>query len=158
MKREIRFVPTFFADHPTPESSLEILFQVVGELGVVEFQLATNWYTSGIVELRLQEMKKDVLRLGKEDFLLKHFWMEPQPLDVCYFSSVRKSEDDSFWEEGAIYHASHIVPCYYGYKYQDEGDGIWTTDFIYNKLLREGHEGVWKYLEDYYIEVFGELR
>lgn len=138
------------------ESSLEMWFQIIGELGVVEFEVATNWYTDGIVELRLAEMKRDVY-LRKEDFLLKHFWMGPQPLDVCYFSPVRKSEDDSYWEDGAIHHAPHIVPCYYGYKYQDEGDK-WTTDYVYEKLLREGNDGVWNYLEAYYVEIFGELK
>jgi hypothetical protein len=154
MKREIKFVPYPMRDGT--ESTLELWFQVVGELGVTEFQIATNWYTDGVVELRLQEMKKDV-RKGDEDFLLKHFYMGPQPLDVCYFSPVRMSEDDDYWEDGAPYHAPHIIPCYYGYKYQDEDEG-WTTSFVYQKLLREGHDGIWNYLEDYYKEVFGELR
>lgn len=155
MRREMRFVPVPMKDNT--ESSLDLLFQVIGELGIVEFELATNWYTGGIVELRLQEMKKDVWK-GKKDFLLKHFYLEPQPLDVCYFSPVRKSEDDLFWEDGNLSHAPVIIPCYYGYKYQDEGEGVWTTDFVYEKLLRDGDAGVWKYLEDYYVEVFGELR
>jgi hypothetical protein len=154
MKREIRFVPIPMLVN---NNSLEILFQVIGELGVVEFHLSTNWYTDDVVELRLKDMKNDV-QLGKEDYLLKHFWMGPQPLDVCYFSPVRKSEDDSYWENGAPYHAPHIVPCYYGYRYEDEGEGIWTTDFIYEKLLHEGNDGVWNFLEIYYREVFGELR
>lgn len=139
------------------ESSLELWFQLIGELGVVEFQLATNWYTDGVVEKRTQEMKRDVWR-RKQDFLLKHFYGGPQPIDVCYFSPVRKSEDDAYWEEGAVHHAPHIVPVYYGYKYQDEGDGVWTTDYVYEKLLREGNDGVWNYLESYYVETFGELR
>lgn len=154
MKREIRFVPSFMKEDK--ESSLDLLFQVIGELGIVEFELATNWYTDGIVQLRLQEMKRDV-RLGKEDYLLKHFWMGPQPLDVCYFSPVRKSEDDSFWIDGNLFHAPYM-PVYYGYRYEDEGDGIWTTDFVYEKFLREGNDGVWNFLDNYHKEVFGELR
>lgn len=141
---------------PDNESTLEILFQMMGELGVVEFQLATNWYTSGMVDRRLDAMKKDVFQ-RKEDYLLKHFWMGPQPLDVCYFSSVRKSEDDVYWKDGAGIHVP-IVPVYYGYKYIDEGEGVWTTDFVYQKLLREGNDGVWNYLEKYYVEIFGELK
>ena len=157
MKREIKFVPYPMRDGQ--ESSLNLLFQVIGKLGVTEFELSTNWYTDGVVEARLQEMKKDVY-LRKEDFLLKHFWMGPHPLDVCYFSPVRMSEDDSCFEDGATYHAPYIpAPVYYGYKYVDEGEGFgWTPDFVYEKLLREGNEGVFKYLENYYIEVFGELR
>lgn len=155
MKREIKFVPYPMKDNN--ESTLEIWFQVSGELGVVEFQIATNWYTDGIVELRLAEMKKDVY-LRKEDFLLKHFWMGPQPLDVCYFSSASKSEDDTCFDDGMPRHYPELgKPVYYGYKYQDEGDK-WTTDYVYEKLLREGSDGVWNYLEAYYVEIFGELK
>ena len=139
------------------EFSSDLWFQIIGELGVVEFQLATNWYTNGVINARLIDMKKDVLS-GEKDFMLKHFWMGPQPVDVCYYSPIRKSEDDSYWEGGTKYHAPHIIPCYYGYRYEDEGDGVWTADFVYQKLLREGNDGVWNYLDNYYAEVFGELR
>lgn len=138
------------------ESSSEVLFHVEGELGVVEFQLSTNWYTPNVVDKRLDKMKRDVWS-GKKDFLLRHFWMGPQPLDVCYLSPVRISEDDSYWEKGAILHAPHIVPCYYGYKYQDV-DGKSSTERAYEILLRQGDDGLFKYLEDYYLEVFHELR
>lgn len=153
MNREIKFVPYLMANG---ESSPELWFQLSGELGMVEFQIATNWYTPKITELRLQEMKKDVWRQQK-DFLLRHFWMGPQPLDFCYFSPVQKSEDDCYWEDGAILHAPNIVPCYYGYKYSDE-DGNDVKDVAYQLLLREGNDGLWNYLEKYYVEVFGELR
>lgn len=156
MKREIKFNPSPMRDGA--ESTLELLFQVIGDLGVVEFHLTTNWYTDAIVELRLQEMKKDVWK-GDEDYLLKHFYMGPHPLDICYFSSKRISEDDTKFEGGATHHAPHLgKPCYYGYRYQDEGEGVWTTDFVYENFLRGGDEYVWKFLEDYYVETFGELR
>lgn len=155
MDKKIIFFPTPMWEGK--ESSLDLWFQLVGELGIVEFQLATNWYTMGVVDARLDDMKKDVI-LNKNDFLLKHFWMGPQPLDVCYFSPIRMSEDDSYWKDGSSQHAPNIIPCYYGYRYKDEGDGIWTTDFVYQKLLKEGNDGVWEYLEKYYVDVFGELR
>lgn len=155
MKREIKFVPCPMRDGT--ESSLEVWFQVIGELGITEFQLESNWYTNTIVDLRLKEMKRDVA-LQKEDFLLKHVWMNPNPLNVCYFSPVRISEDDSMWMDGDVFHAPNMMPCYYGYRYEKEVDGRWTTEFVYEKLLREGNNGVWKFLEDYYVEVFGELR
>lgn len=153
MNREIKFVPYPMSDG---ESSSQLWFQLFGELGMVELDISTNWYTPKVTERRLQEMKKDVW-LQKEDFLLRHFWMGPQPLDLCYFSPVRKSEDDCYWEDGAIHHAPNIVPCYYGYKYSDE-DGNDAKEVAYQLLLHEGNDGVWKYLEQYYVEVFGELR
>jgi hypothetical protein len=157
MKREIKFVPYPMRDGA--ESTLELWFQVIGELGVTEFQIATNWYTDGVVELRLQEMKKDV-RKGDEDFLLKYFYMGPQPLDVCYFSPIRKSEDDTTFEDGAEHHVPQMgKPVYYGYKYKEDTENEeQSTNFAYEKLLYGGNDALWKYLEDYYVEVFGELR
>lgn len=154
MKREIKFVPCPMRDGT--ESGSDLWFQVIGELGVVEFQVATNWYTSGVMRDRLREMKKDVQR-RQADFILVHSWMGPQPLDVCYFSPIKISEDDSYWEDGAVHHAPHIVPCYYGYKYKDS-DGSSSIERAYEILLREGDEGIFRYLEEYYLEVFGELR
>ena len=44
---------------------------------------------------------------------------------------------------------------YYGYKYElDESENLWTTDVAYWKLIKQGDEALWKYLEDYYLEVF----
>ena len=104
-------------------------------------------------------MKKDVWK-GDEDYLLKHFYMGPQPLDVCYFSFVRKSEDDTVFEDGAKYHVPHMdKPVYYGYKYKEDTENEeQSIGFAYDKLLRGGNDALWKYLEDYYVEVFGELR
>ena len=157
MKREIKFVPYPMRDGT--ESSLEIWFQVSGELGMTEFQLATNWYTDTIVNMRLEELKKDMWR-RKEDFLIKHFYLEPQPLDVCYFSPKRLDEDDTVFEDGAERHAPQFgKPVFYGYKYKENTENEeQSTKFAYEKLLRGGENALWKYLEDYYVEVFGDLR
>ncbi len=42
-------------------------------------------------------------------------------------------------------------PCYY------DGSGL-NAQRVYDVELQEGLEGVWSYLEDYYISTFGELR
>jgi hypothetical protein len=157
MKREIKFIP--YPMREGTESSLEIWFQVIGELGVTEFQLSTNWYTDGVVEMRYQELKKDIW-INKEDFLIKHFYLEPQPLDVCYFSQKRISEDDSMFEDGASRHVPHLgKPVFYGYKYKENTENEeQSIKFAYEKLLRGGEDALYTYLEDYYLEVFGELR
>jgi len=162
MKREIKFFPAWDKSDPDPKKDygvncLDIVFQVVGELGITEFEISTNWYLEHVMERRLKSMKQDVL-LGKEDFLLNHFWMYPFPMDFCYYSPVRKSEDDCYWEDGATLHVPQIVPVYYGYKFMDESEDKMAKDVAYWKLVSEGDESLWKYLEDYYVEVFGELR
>lgn len=162
MKREIKFFPAWDKTDPDPKKDygvncLEMNFQIIGELGVTEFQLSTNWYLEHIMERRLKHMKESVWR-GKEDFLLKK-WIYPFPLDVCYYSPVRISEDDSCWEDGSPNHAPHLSsPVYYGYNFMDETEDKIAYDVAYYKLVSEGDEALWKYLEDYYVEVFGELR
>lgn len=42
-------------------------------------------------------------------------------------------------------------PCYY------DGSGL-NAERIFDILLEEGGEAVWKELEEYYIELFGELK
>lgn len=134
-------------------SCLELCFLVEGEKGVVEFQLLTNWYQERVMKRRLDSIKKDV-RLGKEDFLLRHF-LDPFPADVCYYSLSRLGEDDAFFSKG-LSHIFDNQPCYYGYKFTDEKEDKMAKEVAYKLLVEHGDEALWKYLEEYYVEVFGE--
>ena len=158
MDRKLWFTPAFDKTDPDPSKDygvgdLELRFVLSGEKGAVEFQLATNWYQPHVMERRLQAVKRDVL-MDKADFLIRHF-IEPMPLDICYFSPVRLSEDDSYFENG-IFTFRGGEPCFYGYEYRNDQDEI-SHDAAYWKLVTEGDEALWKYLEDYYVRVFGVL-
>lgn len=156
MNRKLIFIPAFDRTDPDPKKDygvgcLELLFMVMGEKGVVQLQLLTQWYLPHVMKRRLEWLKRDV-RMGKEDFLLEHF-IEPNPIDLCYFSLVRNNEDETFFEEGLSYLGN--IPYYYGYKYYDDEQRV-AKEVAFRKLVDEGDEALWKYLEDYYVEVFGE--
>jgi hypothetical protein len=159
MRREIKFFPAFDKTSPDPKKNygvgcLELRFLVEGERGMVELQILTQWYLPHVMDRRLESFKRDVWS-GKQDFLLKSF-LHPNPIDLCYLSLERLSEDDSFWEHGVSYFRNNS-PCYYGYKYMDDNKNIAKED-AFMKLVSEGDESLWKYLEDYYVEVFGGLK
>lgn len=157
MNRKLLFLPAFDRTDPDPSKNygvgcLELRFLVSGSKGMVELQLLTQWYLPHVMKRRLQVLKQDIW-MGKEDFLLEHF-IEPNPIDLCYYSLVRRSEDESLFEEGISYFENKS-PCYYGYKYLDENENV-AKEIALRKLVDEGDEALWKYLEEYYVEVFGE--
>lgn len=156
-ERKLIFLPAWDKTDPDPKkdygvSCLLMFFQVVGEKGVVEFELLTNWFQEHVMERRMEALKHDVW-MGKKNFLIRH-WVEPFPADICYFSPVRLSEDDTFLEDGS-YHVPALGDCYYGYKFTDEKYDKMAKDVAFRKLVDEGDESLWTYLEEYYREVFG---
>jgi hypothetical protein len=156
MERKILFIPAFDKTDPDPKKDygvgcLELRFLLIGEKGVVEFQLLTQWFQEHVMVRRLESLKKDIW-MGKQDFLLRHF-LDPFPADVNYWSLNRISEDDTIFAEGVSY-VFDGKPCYYGYKYVDSDDTR-SVDNALRKLVEEGDEALWKYLEEYYLEVFG---
>jgi hypothetical protein len=156
LEHRIDFYPAWDKSDPDPKKSYGVMdvvikFLVIGDKGIVEFELHTNWYLPHVMERRLQHMQQDVL-LGNG--VSQRRWIYPYPSDVCYWSRERISDDDTHFERGlvGIFNKS---PVYYGYKYTDEGGGVYTPDFLYKLLIEAGESDVWEYLEKYYHEVFG---
>jgi len=161
MEHKILFFPAFDRTDPDPKKNygvgdLNIKFLVIGNKGIVEFDLSTNWYFDYVMDGRV-EWIKDLVRQGKENFLIKHV-LSPYLLDVCYYSPIELSEDDCYFENGLNYLEDKSL-VYYGYKYIIENefeDKIWTTDYVLKLLIEQGDMAVWNYLEKYYHEIFGE--
>ena len=159
MKRIVKFYPAWDRTDPDPKKNygvrdIDLRFLVVGKDKAVEFQLSTNWYLEHVMKKRLEAMKHDVW-VQKDDFLLKTF-IAPYPLDVCYYSPKRLSEDDAEWEDGLS--DKSIISCapiFYGYKYEEEESGYRSPEHAYHLLLEKGEDDLWEYLENYYSEVFG---
>src|SRR3990172_2947172 len=101
MEHKLIFLPADDKTDPDPSKDygvfdIRIKFLVYGDKGITEFDLSTNWYLPHVMERRLATLKKDVI-LGKEDLSLK-LWIDPYPIDVCYWSLERISEDDVYFE------------------------------------------------------------
>jgi hypothetical protein len=74
--------------------------------------------------------------------------------DICYYSSIRLSEDDCCFEDGLNFLEDKSL-IYYGYKFMDEKENMVAHDVAYWRLVKQGENALWEYLEEYYYEIFG---
>ncbi len=101
-----------------------------GKLGAVQFVLFTNWHL------------KSVDTTTWDDRLEK-----PLPADLGYHSPKPMFDDHELCHDKCEYLDG---PCYY------DGSTL-NAERVFNVLLEKGSDGVWKLLEEYYIETFGRL-
>ncbi len=147
MKKDISFDPAFDKRNSDPNldygiQGVTIRFVLSGELGAVQFVLDTNWYLPHIQREFIKEAH------NKDEFWLEAF-LCPQPVDVGYHSPVPLYDGQTILSESCPYLDGK--PCYY------EGSGLQAIK-VFDILIKEGNSGVWKYLEKYYINTFGELK
>jgi hypothetical protein len=131
-----------------------------GELGAVQFVLYTGWFTK-----RVQE---ELAAKGDSTST-----MYPMPADIGYHSpkpiyegQTRMGENKFDFanagknglptmttaKEEDIPKCEYLgVPCYY------DGSSL-NAEKYWNILRNEGSEAVWDALEEYYCDIFGELK
>lgn len=132
MERITEFTPAWDRRDPDPNKNygihgVELRMVLKGKLGAVQFVLYTNWYLPHIQK----ELSID----------------SPIPADLGYHSPTPKYSDQPARDNCPYLDGA---PCYY------DGSGL-NAQRIYDVLLTKGSDGVWKELEDYYIELFGSL-
>ena len=142
LERIIEFHPAFDKRDPDPSKNysihgVECLFLLRGKKGAVQFLLFTNWH--------LPHIQKEFDAEPLNQFL--YMFHKPVPVDLGYHSPKPIYEGqiaykDCKWLDGKL--------CYY------DGSSL-NAERVYEILLTEGSEGVWKYLEEYYKSIFGEL-
>lgn len=155
MEHKLVFIPAFDRTDSDPKKNygvgcLELRFLVIGDKGATEFQLITNWYLPHVMNRRYKALRED-FALRKPEFLIRNF-NEPNPVDLCYYSKERLSEDDCFFEQVKVLDGE---PYWYGYKYRDE-NGNDVKDLAFRLLVSHGDDALYQFLEAYYKEVFGE--
>lgn len=138
MKREITITPAFDKRDSDPSRNYgihgcDMRFYLTGEKGVIQFVLSTNWHLPHVHE---------ELAGRRAGWLCK-----PMPVDLGYHSSVPMYEGQSLLTECCEVLGGR--PCYY------DGSTL-NAESIYEIMLREGSEGVWRELERYYEQTFGE--
>jgi hypothetical protein len=153
MERKVVFLPAYDSSKDGGSiGSVDIRFVLIGEKGATEFQLLSKWLLPANAKNRIERIKEKVWR--GEDRLIE-LDINPAPLDVCCFSLTKLHDDFIFFENGVSY-VFDGQPCYYDHKFEyDEAEKLYLPDSLYLKLIRDGDEIVWKYLENYYYEVFG---
>lgn len=132
-ERIVEFTPAWDKRDPDPSKNygihgVELRMVLKGAKGAVQFVLYTNW------------MLPAVMREGGGSYHLP-----PMPADLGYHWIEPRYED----QRAMQCEYTGTGKCYY------DGSGL-NAERIYEVLLREGSEGVWKALEAYYEDLAGD--
>ena len=143
MERIVQFQPAFNRRDDDPNKNYEIhgvtLRMILkGNKGATQFVLYTNW--------QLPHVTKEFKYEDRFIYNDVHYSCRPTPADVGYHSLVPQYEGQTPME--GICNVLG-VQCYC--------DGSFLqAEKVYERLLIEGDEGVWKELEDRYRSLFGD--
>lgn len=136
LRRDVQFLPAFDKRNPDPCKNygihgVELRMHLIGDAGAVQFVLYTNW--------QLPHVTKEFEGRGRSSL------DAPIPADLGYHSKT------PMYEGHERQKGCHLLgcDCYY------DGSGL-NAERIYEVLLREGSDGVWRELESYYAEIFGD--
>ena len=143
-KRIVSFLPAFDKRHVDPKQNygihgVELRMVLVGPLGAAQFLLYTNWQLPHVTAETIRRHAKGCDELG-----LKCSFV-PLPADKGYHWSVPRYKDQ-------IQMKCDLLPqgfCYY------DGSSL-NAEPLYEILLTEGDEGVWRNLEDFYNDLSKE--
>ncbi len=149
MEKIVEFYPAFDKRDINPSKNygvcgVRLRMTLKGEKGAVQFVLNTNWHLPHVADetnhRTLMKANSDKL----DEFSLKCAY-HPMPVDLGYHSPIPLYEGQSVVSESCEYLDGK--PCYY------DGSTL-NAEKIYNVLLHEGSDGVWRELEDFYKKVF----
>ena len=134
IEKIIEFHPAYDKRHSDPKKNygihgVDIRFLYGDkEVGYVQFLLYTNWM--------LPSCRK------RWDEYTQAMTLLPIPADLGYHSRVPQYESQTPMNKCNL-----IDPCYY------DGSSL-NAEPIFEVLVAEGHEGVWRELEKYYNQTF----
>lgn len=142
MEKIITFEPAFDKRDKDPSKnygihSVTLRMVLKGELGAVHFVLYTGWNLPHVTEEMRHKMSPN-----------NHFLFEPQPCDLGYHSP-KPLYEDQYKHSNCPYLNGKDCYC--------DGSAL-NSNRIYKILLEKGCDGVWKALEEYYTELFNELK
>jgi hypothetical protein len=159
MERLITFTPAFDERNSDPKKNygihgVDMYFVLKGELGAISFTLFTNWH--------LPHVQKELEAKPSPAMMFK-----PSPADISIHShtplfeghnpvGVTTTYDDDFNPIGTEGEPSpckwlNDKPCYC------DGSAL-AAEKVFNALVAEGEDALWKELENWYESNFGELK
>lgn len=142
LRREVKFFPAFDKRNPSPSKNygihgVDLRMYVIGERGAVQFVLYTQWM--------LPHVRAELDAKPGRDRWLYH----PMPADLGYHSPIPTYEGQEYYGRDDC-HLLSGHRCYY------DGSGL-NAERIFDVLLREGSDGVWRELETYYDEALPSM-
>lgn len=141
LTREIKFRPAFDKRHADPKKNygihgVDMLWILKGPVGAVQFLVFTGWHLPHIIAEWEQDAKEHPVT-GKQ------LMCQPIPADLGYHSPTPVYD-------GQQCNECDLLPgkkCYY------DGSGL-NAEPVFKLLVEKGDEAVWKFLEDYYRDIF----
>ena len=143
MERFIELRPAYDKRHHDPRKNygihgVELKMFLKGECGVVQFVLFTHWH--------LPQVQAELLSKCR-GYNGHNCSMQASAADLGYHSPKPIREGDTPISDNCRYLDGR--PCYY------DGSSL-AAERIFKVLVAEGDAGVWRELETYYKELFGE--
>lgn len=144
-ERKIVFSPAFDKRDPDPKKNYGIHgvtmhWYLKGDKGVIQFVIYTNWQLPHV-------WKEQDQKPCDPDPDYRHFMCRPMPADIGYHSPKPMYEGQE-----PIRVSCDVLDgktCYY------DGSSL-NADPIFDLLVKEGGEAVWKEMERYYHQTFEE--
>jgi hypothetical protein len=141
IERIVTFSPAYDKRPKYGVHGVELRMVLKGTEGAVQFVLYTKWQLPHVTK---ETDESTALQTHDLQLRLDCFY-HPQPAYLGYHSLVPRYEGQTPVRDSCEYLDGK--PCYYG------GSGL-AADRIYEVLLREGSDGVWRELEAYYAQTF----
>lgn len=139
-KKDVYVEPAFDKRNSDPTKNYgihgcNIRFVLRGSNGVVQFLIFTNWHLPHVTEELLEKSKdKESIRL----------FFSPIPADIGYHSPKPMYKDQTTMGPCIFLDGKD---CYY------DGSSLSATE-VYNVMLKEGSDAVWRELMDCYKHTF----
>ena len=134
LERIVEVEPAWDRRHADPNKNYgihgaELRFLLKGPVGAVQFLIYTNW--------QLKHVEEEFRNKDTGD----HILCRPMPADIGYHSFIPRYEGQEIIQENCPYLDGK--PCYY------DGSGL-NALRVFELMVKEGGEAMWKYLEGYY--------
>lgn len=125
--------------------SMQIKFLLKGKKGAVQALFGTNIY--------LPETVEEYLIIGNKGKTKPHDIRNGHDGEIkifdCWDVGFHSKKRPEYMQTSDKQDCCYIGKCYY------DGSALrGQTDNLHEKLLREGSEAIWKYLEEYYKDAF----
>jgi hypothetical protein len=139
LEKIIVLKPAYDKRNPDPSKNygihcVDLIFALKGKKGAVTFVVFTGWY--------LPEVKRELESKGQ-----LHIMRYPEAVGLDYHSPVPRYEGQLSYNKGCMWLDDQ--PCYM------DGSVI-NSERLIDVMLAEGSDGIWRELEEYYHEVFGD--
>lgn len=148
MEKIIQITPAFDKRHRDPKQDygihgVDFRFILKGKYGATQFVIFSNWHLPHVRQAQDTHILRKC-KAGLIDQIDLDIYFHPMPADKGYHSLVPQYD-------GQQKYPCDLFPqgCYY------DGSGL-NAQSLFDSMLQEGDKAIWRILEEYYNELFGD--